>query len=81
MPKEYIIFNRTDGVTATWIEFASEDDAKHFIAERNRALKEHQGYYKTSSGERIDPYDVIYEIVAIDKDQDEDYLTPLLTKQ
>jgi hypothetical protein len=60
MPK-LTVFNKTDGVFASPQPFDSDKEARKFIREFRDRFKL-QGYYLTSSGERIDPEAVILEV-------------------
>ncbi len=53
----FIVFNKTDGFTASAQEF-TEAEADKFITEFPLRYKT-QGYYRTNRMEKIDPNDVI----------------------
>ena len=57
-----VIFNETDGIYANPVPMTTEK-AEEWIAETRKAFKEHQGYYKTSKGERINPDHVKYVLM------------------
>ena len=61
MTKKYIVFNDTDGITASHELFSSKKKAQEFI-DKFPLRYAAQGYYKTSSMERIDPSEVMLRI-------------------
>ena len=66
--KEYIVFNRTDGITASPVAYTTREEAEQFIKDFPKRFA-HQGYYLTSRMERISPEQVILEIVEVDADE------------
>lgn len=68
--KKYIIFNDTDGITASHEEFDSIQEAEQAI-ERIRDVFRTRGYYFTNWRERISPEDVIYRIEEYESDDEE----------
>jgi hypothetical protein len=65
MATKYHVFNATDGVYVTHTPLLQKA-AMVFIEEFPKRF-EHQGYYKTRSGDRIDPKDVMLELHPRDK--------------
>ena len=57
-----VIFNETDGIYAHPVPMTTEK-AEEWIKKTRKAFKEHQGYYKTSKGERINPDHVKYVLM------------------
>jgi hypothetical protein len=62
---EYIIFNNTDGITATHLSFITKKDALLHIKKMREAFRVSQGYYRDNKGNKIMPEDIQYEIVKI----------------
>lgn len=60
---KYIVFNKTDGITASPDTFSSIKKAEQFVKSFRERFN-FQGYYFTSKMQRIDPKDVILEIVT-----------------
>ena len=66
MKRAYIVFNHTDGITASANTFSTIRDAKAFIKTfRERFIT--QGYYKTSRWEKISPDEISLEIIRLDE--------------
>ena len=61
---KYIVFNHTDGITASFEPFSSIAKAQKFIKEFRERFKA-QGYYKTSNWEKISPNEIDLEIELI----------------
>jgi len=59
----FIVFNKTDGFTASGHKYTSEE-ADQFIKDFPLRYKA-QGYYRTSNMEKIDPKDVILEKIPL----------------
>lgn len=62
MKYKYVIFNETDGVYASNIEFNNRDAAMRH-AEKLRDSFRVQGYYRTSNWEKISPEEIDYSII------------------
>ena len=69
VPMEYIVFNRTDGITASPFTFRTPYEAQQFIKDFRKRF-DHQGYYLTSNMVRIHPDEVDLEIVAVEAEDD-----------
>ena len=63
----YLIWNGTDGITATPDHYTSKKKAQQVIDDKRAMFQKLQGYYRTNSGERISPQDIDYRIVRIEK--------------
>jgi len=62
--KEYMVMNQTDGIPASPCPFESREKAEEFCKMFRQRFKT-QGYYFTSSQQRINPEDVELEIVEV----------------
>jgi hypothetical protein len=60
---KYIIFNKTDGIIASQNTFPTKKKAESWIKTFKAGIKKVQGYYFTSSRERIPVYAVEFEII------------------
>lgn len=66
MGNKYIIYNGTDGITASPCTFTSKKKAQEVI-EKLREGYRHQGYYRDNRWNKIAPEDIDYRIIRIDK--------------
>jgi len=66
----YMVYNKTDRISAAPFEFDTREEAEEYKKEFPKRF-EHQGFYKTFSGERIDPEDVELEIVETEDEEEE----------
>lgn len=69
-PNAYNVFNYTDGIPASDKFFKTKEKAEEFIKNFRKGF-EFQGYYLTSSMERISPEDVDLRIDPCHLDMDE----------
>jgi hypothetical protein len=58
-----IIFNATDGITATQKTFRKPETANNYVRKLRDSFKQHQGFYSTNRGERIDPEEIDYRVI------------------
>lgn len=65
MSYQYIIMNRTDGITATPDTYSSKKKANERIEQLRENFRKYQGYYRTNRQEKIAPEDIWYEIVKL----------------
>ncbi len=61
--ESFLIWNDTDGISATDKKFNNIESAEAWVRETRKRFLDGQGYYKTSRGQRIHPYYVVYIIV------------------
>lgn len=61
-----IIFNATDGVTASDKRFKKTETAEAHIKKLRNGFKKNQGYYRDNRGNRISPDDIRYEVIPED---------------
>lgn len=67
MKYKYVIFNETDGVYASQIEFNSIDEAMNHT-EKLRDSYRSQGYYRTNNWDKIPPEAIDYSIIKSRQD-------------
>lgn len=67
---KYLVFNHTDGFPAASFLFDTKDQAKQWISSWRTSISEIQGYYLTSTHERISPHDVAMRIQEVDADHE-----------
>jgi len=60
---KYLVWNKTDGLPASGELFNSKEEAREFIQEFRDRIRKHQGYWFTFDRRRIDPDDVVFEIM------------------
>ena len=72
--KMYIVFNQTDGILAS-ADYMTEAQADTFIRNFPKRFA-HQGFYRTSGGEHIDPADVVLEKQEAYEDDDDMFDKP-----
>lgn len=59
----FTIFNKTDGISATFKTFRKVETAKKWIDKRRKQFLKYQGYYRTNTLEKIHPNDINYIII------------------
>ena len=69
----YEVWNGTDGIPASDKRFRKKEDAEKFCEEFRDRFVKLQGYYLTSSMERIKPEEIILDIVGVEKEQMDSY--------
>lgn len=67
MKYKYVIFNDTDGIYASPIEFNNRDAAIRHI-EKLRDGYRAQGYYRTNNWDKIPPEAIDYSIIKSKQD-------------
>lgn len=65
MTKKYIVNNDTDKIPAAPAPFDTLEDAEDFIKKFRKRFMDYQGYYKTSSFERIHPNEIQLSIEEV----------------
>ena len=61
----YLIWNGTDGITATQDTYTSKKKAQQVIDDKRQQYKDIQGYYRDNRWNKIDPDDIDYQIRKI----------------
>lgn len=60
----FIVFNHTDGITASCEDFATKKEAEAFILSFRKRYDK-QGYYRTSNWDKIAPSEIDLEIKEV----------------
>lgn len=58
-----IIFNATDGITASPKTFRKVETAEKHIKKLREGFRKNQGYYRDNRGNRISPDEIQYEVI------------------
>ncbi len=67
----YTVYNETDSIPATMNSYGTIEEAEQKIAAIRDMFMKTQGYYRTNNLEKISPNDVLYRIIPIEINEED----------